>query len=43
MIKQSEWVVAIALSIVVIVFHALFMSHAGALWRDEALMLSTWQ
>ncbi len=36
MIKQSEWVVAIALSIVVIVFHGLFMSHAGALWRDEA-------
>jgi len=36
MIKKSEWAVAIALSIVVIVFHALRMSHAGALWRDEA-------
>jgi len=36
MIKKSEWAVAIALSIVVIVLHALFMSHAGALWRDEA-------
>ncbi len=36
MIKKSEWVVAIVLSIVVIVFHALRMSHAGALWRDEA-------
>jgi len=36
MIKKSEWVVAIALSIVVIVFHVLRLSHAGALWRDEA-------
>ena len=36
MIKKSQWVVAIVLSIVVIVFHALRMSHAGALWRDEA-------
>ena len=27
---------AIVLSIVVIVLHGLFMSHAGALWRDEA-------
>ncbi len=36
MIKKSEWAVAIALSIVVIALHALRMSHAGALWRDEA-------
>ena len=27
---------AIVLSIVVVVLHALRMSHAGALWRDEA-------
>jgi len=36
MIKKSEWAVAIALSIVAISLHALRMSHAGALWRDEA-------
>ncbi len=36
MINKSEWAVAIVLSIVVLVLHALFMSHAGALWRDEA-------
>ena len=36
MIKKSEWAVAIVLSIVVVVLHALRMSHAGALWRDEA-------
>ena len=36
MIKKWEWAVAIVLSIVAIVFHALRMSHAGALWRDEA-------
>jgi len=36
MIKKSEWAVAIALSIVAIALHVLRMSHAGALWRDEA-------
>ncbi len=36
MIKKSEWAVAIALSIVVISLHVVHMSHAGALWRDEA-------
>ncbi len=36
MIKKLEWAVAIALSIVVVVLHSLFMSHAGALWPDEA-------
>jgi len=36
MIKKWEWAVAIVLSIVAIVLHALRMSHAGALWRDEA-------
>ena len=36
MIKKWEWAVAIVLSIVAIALHALRMSHAGALWRDEA-------
>jgi len=36
MIKKSEWALAIVLSIVAIALHALRMSHAGALWRDEA-------
>ena len=36
MIKKSEWAVAITLSILVISLHVVHMSHAGALWRDEA-------
>ncbi len=36
MIKKWEWAVAVALSIVAIALHALRMSHAGALWRDES-------
>jgi hypothetical protein len=36
MIKKSEWAVAIALSILAILLHALRMIHVGPLWRDEA-------
>ena len=34
-IAWVEWGVAIALTALVLVLHATFLSHAGALWRDE--------
>src|ERR1041385_1045214 len=32
---QIQWVLAVAASALAVLFHLVFMFHAGALWRDE--------
>ena len=39
-LKRCEVVVAILLTLVLIVFHVVFLFHAGSLWRDEISSLA---
>ncbi len=32
---RAEWGIAIVLSLIAVLFHSAFLTHAGALWRDE--------
>src|SRR6185295_300864 len=34
-LRRAEWGVAIALSLLAVLFHVRFLTQAGALWRDE--------
>jgi len=34
-LRRMEWGVAIVLTLVAVLFHIAFLTHAGALWRDE--------
>lgn len=34
-LRRAEWGIAIALTLLAVLFHAGFLTHAGALWRDE--------
>ena len=32
---RAEWAIAIILTLIAVYFHFTFLTHAGALWRDE--------
>src|SRR5262245_27084322 len=36
LIQRLEWSVAIAVSLLAVWLHVAYLTHAGALWRDEA-------
>src|SRR5207248_1161469 len=35
-LRRAEWALAILATLLLIVLHAIFLTHAGGLWRDEA-------
>jgi len=39
-LRQPEWILAVAASLAAIWFHFYFLGHAGALWRDEVNLVN---
>lgn len=39
-LERAEWILGLALSLLALYFHLRCLTHAGALWRDEANMVA---
>ena len=35
-LRRAEWALAILATLLLVFLHAVFFTHAGGLWRDEA-------